>query len=84
MYRRPEQMYPIIESYVRGEKSKQELCSANDLSIHVFQYWLGKYNRSSQKSPDQESFVPIEVNGEVSRSIRIKLSNGTEIEIPMA
>jgi len=85
MYRTSEQMYPIIERYVNGEESKQSLCSENNLSIHVFQYWLSKYNRAPRSKAHQPNFVPIQIDKiNTGQCIRIKLSNGTEIEIPMA
>gem|GEM_PF-3672139 len=78
-------MYPIIKSYVNGIKTKSELCEENDLSKHVFQYWLGKYNRSIRSNVEGTDFVPIHIDTTaVQQSIFIKLGNGTEIKIPMS
>ena len=82
MYRSSEQMYPIVEDYIEGRKSKEELCELNGFSIHVFQYWLKKYREDKTEAVDNFSALEISKSQD-SGMINIHLPNGTRIEIPM-
>lgn len=82
MYRSSEQMYPIVEEYIQGGRSKEALCKANGFSIHVFQYWLKKYQDTKTEIVDNFSALEI-TQSESLGHINIHLPNGARIEIPM-
>ena len=82
MYRRSDQMYPIVEEYINGKSSKEELCKTHGLSIHVLQYWLKKYRDSHIDAVDNFSALEVTSSKEMGM-ISIHLPNGTRIEIPM-
>ncbi len=77
-------MYPIVEEYLSGKKTKQSICEAQNLSPQVFSYWIKKY-QSININP-QEVFSALSITSSVDdgQMILIHLPNGTRIEIPMA
>lgn len=60
MRRSKEQMYPLVESYERGDVSKQDLCEEQNLGEGTFWYWVRKY-----RSEHEGCFVEL-VDAEVT------------------
>ena len=80
-------MYPIVESYLSGIKTQQEVCKDNELSIHVFQYWLRKYREERSKPEGEVSgFSSLEIapaSPSSTSTMVIHLPSGVRVEIPM-
>ena len=84
MYRSSDQMYPIVEEYLGGKKTKQSICAVQNLSPQVFSYWIKKYQSKKVEAPEVFSALSISPSVEEGQMIIIQLPNGTRIEIPMA
>ncbi len=83
MYRSSEQMYPVVRTYLDGIKTKSDICNENEISLHVFQYWLKKY-QSTEEEGELEGFATLQIEQRTQGgNISIYLPNGTRIEIPI-
>jgi hypothetical protein len=43
-------MYPLVESYLAGSKTREAFCAEHGLSLATFAYWRGKYGRDQVSS----------------------------------
>jgi transposase-like protein len=82
MYRSSAQMYPVVQAYLTGIKTKNDICNENEIPLHVFQYWLKKYQSTDED--ELEGFATLQVEQTAQGgNISIYLPNGTRIEIPL-
>ena len=63
-YRTPQEMFPVIESYLESGLGRQAFCHSWGLSQAVLGYWLRKYRQKNQLEPS--GFVSLRVEPEVS------------------
>ncbi len=85
MYRKSEQMYPIIKNYLEGNISQSSICDSAGISVPVLQYWLKKY-RSEHSLETESGFAELEVETTVkvtTSSLTIYLPSGARVEIPL-
>lgn len=66
-----DEMFLLIETYLKGGKSQKHFCGEKDISFGKFTYWLKKY----RKSHDHTRFIPLMINGQ-------KIHGDTRIELP--
>lgn len=57
--RTTEQMYPLVEHYLQGQKTQKAFCAEYGLSTSVLNYWLAKYRRQRTATPQRGAFVEI-------------------------
>lgn len=77
------EMYPIVEEFEQSGQTIQQYCVTHCLPKHILNYWLSKHRKEKQKAhlPD---FASIEFSpSREDQLIKIVLSSGTEIHIPM-
>lgn len=81
--RTKEVMFPLIETWEKGDATQREFCEQHRLPFGVFQYWYQKYKDQSAARDDMSPFIRMEVasSPEASRLIRIQYPDGTQVSI---
>ena len=73
-----------FEQWQTSNLTQPEFCKRNDLNYTTFSYWRSRLSTTNKKfkpSNIQTVTLPAKMNA-ITPSIRLRLSNGTLIEIP--
>ena len=79
-------MFPLVKSYLEGEKGRAAFCHENGIKLHVLNYWLDRYRINQAQSSVESKFAKITVvepSPQVAQEITIQCANGVIIKIPM-
>jgi hypothetical protein len=81
--RKPSEMYPIVESYMRSDQSREAFCQEAGISVSALSYWQTKYRKSQSLNAGQSSssFIPISVSPSqgVEAVLELVLGNGKRL-----
>jgi len=72
--------FPLIEKWKQSQMSQSSFCTAQNIPIHIFRYWLDKYRQQTTKA--DENFIPIRIKSPISKitsSLEIHYPNGVRI-----
>ena len=61
--RTAEEMFPLVERYLRSHSPQKDFCRDHSVSTSVFNYWLAKYRRQSA-APREAGSDFIEIHAE--------------------
>ena len=50
--RTAQEMYPLVETYLRDQKTQKAFCAEHGISTSVLNYWLANYRREPHHKPD--------------------------------
>ena len=75
------EMYPLVESYLSSDLSREAFCQLHDIPLCVFAYWYGKYRKAHMENePGPGGFVPLEIQGSsVLAVLELELGNGKRL-----
>ena len=61
--RRASEMYPIVESYLASDLSREAFCQEAGISVSTLSYWQTKYRKEQGSSSleSQSGFMPLSV-----------------------
>jgi hypothetical protein len=72
--------FPLIEKWKLSQMSQTSFCTAQNLPIHIFRYWLDKYRNQTNDTDDK--FIPIRMKLPISKitsPLEIHYPNGVRI-----
>jgi hypothetical protein len=81
------EMFPMVESYLRGSAGKSKFCQKRGINIHTFTYWQQKYNAAQaitkEKSGDSSKLISLELCPPPgSEKFEMCYPNGVRLRLP--
>lgn len=82
---RARKMFPVVERYQSGGLTQKAFCKAESLALSTLQYWISKYKKYRQSSPDfAQSFVEVKAQSPkplANTAIVLSYPNGVTVRL---
>lgn len=85
MRRTKQKMYPLVAAWYASGESKSSYCTARQLNVHTFTYWVDKYRKDqAEANTEIESghFIRLAVDGSQSLAgLELIYPNGVRLQL---
>jgi len=75
------EMYPKIEQWQKSQQAQKQWCENNNVTPHVFHYWLRKYRTEHEDT--KQKFIPLQISEPCIQAgqIEIHYPNGVQLRV---
>lgn len=78
--RTSEEMFPVVEDWLRSGLTQKEYSKQHQLSAHILPYWVGRYRQTHPNThPQPASFIQVSTAAASVQGMEVALPTGVVI-----